>query len=206
MFKASFLLGLTVTLVTAVPQYTPDMMGYVYYCPTVDTVVEALGDPWQAGASGAGGTEIQITKGHTVGTTWTVGIGLDLSVGNIIDASGLLSGSVSETVEDTMEEAITVECPEGDWHCGVMVYPGVKRATGHMKRMGPDDSCPAGGTKSNYDGVKDGDLFELMIPRLDEAGNGFFEPTICTCKNPEHWADEGHPEEFCREDCTLTSS
>ncbi|KAI1098664.1 hypothetical protein F4804DRAFT_350147 [Jackrogersella minutella] len=203
MAKSSFLVGLVIPLVTAAPQYTPDMMGYTFFCPVVDSVENITGDPWQAGASGAGGAEMQLTKGHTVGTAWAIGGGLGLSVGEIISVDGGLSGSVSETVEDSVEEAVTLTCPSGDWHCSILVYPGVTHVKGHMKEMKSDDSCPSG-TKTNYDNVSDGDKYELTIPRKDEAGNGYWEPVVCTCKNSDHWADNGHPEDFCKEDCALS--
>lgn len=54
MFKAIFLVGLTIPPVTAAPQ--GDMMGYTYFCPTVDYDENATGDPWQIGISGSGGS------------------------------------------------------------------------------------------------------------------------------------------------------
>ncbi|KAI0005276.1 hypothetical protein F4779DRAFT_633515 [Xylariaceae sp. FL0662B] len=201
MAKFSFLVGLTIPLVAAVPQYTPDMMGYTYFCPTVDSTENVEGDPWQVGTSGSGGADLQITEGHTVGTTWTVGGGLGVSVGDIIGVDGGLSGSVSETVEDSVEEAVTYHCPDGKWRCSILVYPGMSRVKGHMKKLGSDDSCP-GNTKTNYDnGVSDGDQYEVMIPRKDASGNGHSRVEICTCKNYDHWGDAGHPDLFCTEDC-----
>lgn len=118
---------------------------------------------------------------------------------------GGLSASVSETIEDSMEESDTMTCPDGDWYCSVMIYPGMKLVKGHMKRMDSDDSCDAE-TKTNYDGVSDGDQYELTIPRKDSSGNGFFTARVCTCGNIDHWADKDHPELLCMEDCTAVDS
>ncbi|KAI0161074.1 hypothetical protein GGR52DRAFT_158291 [Hypoxylon sp. FL1284] len=203
MAKFSFLAGLVIPLVAAVPQYTPDMMGYVYFCPIVDSTEHVEGNPWQVGTSGSGGADLQITEGHTVGTTWTVGGGLGLSIGDVIGVDGELSASVSETVEDSVEEAVTYHCPDGDWRCSIQVYPGMTHVKGHMKKMGSKDKCPGtGNIKSNWDDhVSDGYKYELLIPRKDASGNGHSRVEICTCKNAKHWADAGHPKVFCKEDC-----
>lgn len=143
---------------------------------------------------------MQITEGHTIGTTWTVGGELGLSVGDIIGADGGLSGSVEETVEDSVEEAVSYDRPDGKWRCGILLYPGMSYVKGHMKNIDSDGSW-SGNTKTNYDNVSDGDKYELMIPRKDASGNGNSRVEICTCKNYDHWGDVGHPDLFCTEDC-----
>ncbi|KAI1807550.1 hypothetical protein F4811DRAFT_549925 [Daldinia bambusicola] len=162
-------------------------MGYAYFCPIADSVEEALCEPWQ-----------KYTSKRTIHSAQPgpLGSDLNLSVETAISASAsdALSGrSASERVETTVGEYITLVCPK-DGHYGILIYAGVKRVKGHMKRMSSYDdrsSCLGGSsspststsTGGNYDGaMKDDDPYELVIPMTDGTGNGYYETAVCICK------------------------
>lgn len=138
---------------------------------------------------------LTITETHEVGTSWTKGFDLGVSVDKIIGVGAGLSGSVSKTVADSTAEGVEYECPDGDWHCSVMVYPGMKLVKGHLEEMkGNDAGCSV--SPSDHGGD-----FELKIPRSSAGGNKKSSVQLCTCKNLDHWADPGHEALLCQDDC-----
>jgi hypothetical protein len=142
---------------------------------------------------------LTITKGHEVGTTWTIGGDLGLGVGSVLGVDAGLSGSVSETITDSTAEGVDYPCPEGKWSCSILVYPGMKLVKGHLEEMvGNDAGCAVNPT--DYEGN-----YEFKIPLKSQAGNPKASVQVCTCGNLEGAGDEGHPELLCAEDCVKPS-
>lgn len=140
---------------------------------------------------------ISITETHTESITWTVGGDLSIAAG-ALSLGG--SWSVAETVADGFGEGAAMDCPEGEWRCSVVITPSVVRVKGHLKKQGPDDGCDSSPVSAD-DGGEDNKKFEYLIPIKDKSGNAKVAVDVCTCKDKKNWADPGHPELLCPEDC-----
>lgn len=147
-----------------------------------------------------------MSESHSVGVTWTVGLDLGLGMSSLVKAvtkggTADLSGSVSETVTDSVSETGNLQCPPGAWHCSLMIYPTVRRVKGHLE-LG--DDCGEVLARSHDDLV--GKPFELTIPLKSDKGNGLMDIEPCTCQNLKGWADPGHLERPCSQDCSPPGS
>lgn len=140
---------------------------------------------------------ISITETHTESITWTKGGNLGISAGKL-DLGG--SWSVGESVGDSFGEGAAPSCPPGKWRCSIVITPSVVRVKGHLKRNAHDEKCKVH-TVSSWDGGRENDKFEYLIPIKDQSGNAQVSIDLCTCKNRKEWADPGHPGLLCPKDC-----
>ncbi|KAK7540370.1 hypothetical protein IWX49DRAFT_577123 [Phyllosticta citricarpa] len=192
------------------------------FCPIIDQHEDVTGMPWQVGVSVPGGGSmsytirlpekaslqlgtnnfqaLEVQETHEIGTTWEQGKELGISVGYIVSASAAISISVAETVTDSLAETGSQQCPDGVWHCSLLIYPALTRIRGHVKELGPNDKCNGG--QFGADNLQDGATWVLVLPRKDAAGNGVWGLELCTCKNLPY--APGHPENLCTSDCADT--
>ncbi|KAK8241939.1 hypothetical protein HDK77DRAFT_269821 [Phyllosticta capitalensis] len=177
-----------------------------HFCPVVEKTEDVQGEPWQVGVSVPGGGTIQVQEAHEVGTTWEYGGELGISLGSVVAGAGGFSVSVAETVTDSVAEAGSQECPDGAWHCSLIIYPAMTKLSGYMHEMGPNDGCPGGSLGGWSTDVKEGDAWSVVMPRTDASGNGVWGPELCTCGNLKHWADPGHPALLCKGTCANTGT
>ncbi|KAH8891204.1 hypothetical protein GQ53DRAFT_151483 [Thozetella sp. PMI_491] len=165
-------------------------------CPVIESQHQATGQAWQSAGTAHGGEPFTLTEGYSVGTTWQVGADLGINVKDIISLG--ISSSVSETITQSVNIGVGKTCPPGPWRCGLIVHPGVWQVDGHVEyHVQPSCSEPK-------QAGKDDEPYSVQIPRVDKAGNPFFDAEVCACKNAEHWADNGAPSIVCLEDCTLS--
>lgn len=135
-----------------------------------------------------------------MGSSWTIGAGLGLSFEKIIGGSASLTAEVTHSVEITVSQGVESECPaDGEFSCGLHVYPGMKKVKGHMWLMGAGDTCPMGIKGSEGD-------WEMIVPRKDKSNNAVFTTDLCTCGNLEGADGPNHPETLCVEECVDPNS
>ena len=124
---------------------------------------------------------------YTVGVTVEVGGGLSLDLAAI---AGLdLSASVSYTTETSSVSGAGKDCPDGDWDCSLIIWPGMLRVSG---------------TKTSYTGIyctEHKEPYTVLLPKKGADGTATGRVDVCACKNSKGWADPGAPSITCPQDC-----